>query len=299
MNRMVRKGAAAFLIMLSLCLAGCGGKEKESKESAADEKKNLAISTKEEGVDEEAEQDEQVAAVSIQPDVEELSQALSGGGKWAVYVCGLESARTASVNNKSMQSASLIKLFIAGTVYERKAEVESQDANVGETEKLLEAMITVSDNSAANTLIKRLGNGDAAAGMQAVNEFAESGGYVDTHLGRLMLDFDAADDNYTSVSDCGKFLQEVYSQSLAGSAELLDLMKRQERTGKLPAGVPEGTITANKTGELDTVENDAAIIWGEKEPYVICVMSEELLDAAMARESMKTFSKNVYGLMNE
>lgn len=295
MNIIVQRKVTLLLLILSLCLAGCGGELEESKEKAA-EKKELVITTKEE--EPEVVQPEKEPA-AIQPEVEKLAGQLSGGGSWAVYVYGLDSQQTAAVNSRPMQSASLIKLFIAGAVYEQKAAVEAQDTTAGETDSLLERMITVSDNEAANTLIKRLGNGDEPAGLEVVNQFAAAGGYGDTHMGRLMLDFEALDDNYTSVEDCGKLLREIYTQNMTGAANLLELMKKQERTGKLPSGIPSGTVTANKTGELETVENDAAIVWGEKEPYVICVMSEGLSDTAAARESMKTLSENVYRLMKE
>lgn len=268
MGIIMQKKAAFFLLILALCLTGCGAREaKESKEETDKEKKELVITTKEE--EPEAVRQEEEEPEIIQPEVEKLAGQLSGGGTWAVYVYGFESKRTAAVSSRSMQSASLIKLFVAGAVYEHKAAVESQDTIAGETDSLLERMITVSDNEATNMLVKKLGNGNERAGIAAVNQFAAVRGYGNTHMGRLMLDFEASDDNYTSVEDCGKFLREVYNQNMTGAANLLEFIKKQERTGKLPAGVPSGTVTANKTGELETVENDAAIIWGEKEPYVI------------------------------
>ncbi len=38
-------------------------------------------------------------------------------------------------------------------------------------------------------------------------------------------------------------------------------LKAQQLRSKIPDGVPSGVQTANKTGELDTVENDAAIVF--------------------------------------
>ena len=112
-----------------------------------------------------------------------------------------------------------------------------------------------------------------------------------------MLDFDAEDDNYTSVEDCGAFLRDLYRQELTGAEQIIGFMKEQTRTEKIPAGVPAGTVTANKTGELDTVENDAALVWGGQEPYAICVMSQGLTDAAAARTSIQKLSSDVYELM--
>lgn len=68
------------------------------------------------------------------------------------------------------EAASLIKLFVAGTVYEQQDNLAGQENYTGETKALVRSMIRVSDNEAANTLVRRLGSGDAAAGMQKVNE---------------------------------------------------------------------------------------------------------------------------------
>lgn len=297
LNVRIKKGALTALLCVVLCITGCGGKSEDAKENGGAEKKkkNLVITTEDKG---QTEQNGGAAAPvqELQTPVEELAADFSGGGECAVYVYGLVSGREASVNNKPMQSASLIKLFIAAAVLEQKEQVEAQ-GSTSETDALLKAMITVSDNEAANTLVKRLGAGDAAAGMNAVNAFAKAHGFADTHMGRLMLDFDAQDDNYTSVKDCGIFLQRLYRQQLAGAEQLTGLMKEQTRTGKIPAGVPAGTVTANKTGELDTVENDAALIWGEEEPYILCVMSEGLGDAAAARDGIQKLSSALYELM--
>ena len=300
----MKKGALAAVLCAVLLTTACGGgdkgADKKAEEDAGAKKKNLVITTEEEGSGEQddagAGQAQDPPAQDIQAQVEGLASGLAGGGEWAVYVYGLDTGREASVNNKPMQSASLIKLFIAGTVYEQKDRMDAQNG-AQETETLLRSMITVSDNDAANTLVKRLGNGDAAAGMQAVNDFAAAHGYTQTHMRRLMLDFDAEDDNYTSVKDCGAILQDLYRHELAGAEQITGFMKEQTRTEKIPAGVPAGTVTANKTGELDTVENDAALVWGGQEPYAICAMSQGLTDAAAARTGIQKLSSDVYELM--
>ena len=49
----------------------------------------------------------------------------------------------------------------------------------------------------------------------------------------------------------------------------------QTRTGKIPAGVPSYVTTANKTGELDDTENDAAIIYLVFFPKRIAICSNK------------------------
>ena len=76
-----------------------------------------------------------------------------------------------------------------------------------------------------------------------------------------------------------------------------DGMKEQERRGKIPAGLPEGAMCANKTGELEDAEHDAAIVSTDKGDYAICVMSSGLNDTAAARGEIVEISGLVYQSM--
>ena len=232
----------------------------------------------------------------------------SGNGTWSVYVCNLAKNTEGSINDQQMQAASLIKLYIMGAVYE---DYDSLSATYGK-DKLddnLNSMITVSDNDAANTLINYLGGGDDAAGMARVNKFCQDHGYTSTSMGRLLLADNSNGDNYTSVKDCGKFLKTIYQidkgtstdDTLAGAEYMYHLLKMQTRTNKIPAQMPEGVKVANKTGELDTVENDAGIIYDTAKgiDLVVCFMSQDLNDTAAAQNSIAQISRSIYGYYNE
>lgn len=231
----------------------------------------------------------------------QIASMISGeqakGTAVSVYAEDLTTGISASVGNQKQQSASLIKLFIAGCIYEHESEIKAQETYGDETDELMRLMITISDNDAANTLVKRLGSGDAKAGMALVNDYCIRNGFSDTYMGRLMLDFDADDDNYTSVNDCGRFLKAVYQNKLTGSENILAYLKQQERTEKIPAGVPAGVESANKTGELPDVENDAAIVFKENAPYVLCVITNRLPDPAAGRTLITSLSAMIYEYM--
>ena len=64
---------------------------------------------------------------------------------------------------------------------------------------------------------------------------------------------------------------------------------------------PEGVITANKTGELDTVENDAAIIYDTAKgiDLVVCFMSQDLTDTGAAQSTIAADARAIYGYYNE
>ena len=236
------------------------------------------------------------------------SQLPGANGSWSVYICDLADGSEATINDSPMQAASLIKLFIMGAVYENYDSL-SQQYGSATLDSYLTPMITVSDNDAANKLVNCLGGGDDAAGMARVNKFCQDHGYTNTSMGRLLLADNSNGDNYTSVKDCGKFLKTIYQMdkgsaaedTLAGAEYMYHLLKMQTRTNKIPAQLPEGVKVANKTGELDTVENDAGIIYDTAKgiDLVICFMSQELNDTAAAQNTIAQDSRAIYGYYNE
>lgn len=232
----------------------------------------------------------------------------TANGTWSVYVCNLAKNTDGAINDQQMQAASLIKLYIMGTVYE---DYDSLSSTYGKDtlDNALNSMITVSDNNAANTLVNYLGGGDDAAGMARVNKFCQDHGYTSTSMGRLLLADNSNGDNYTSVKDCGKFLKTIYQtdkgvsteDTLAGAEYMYHLLKMQTRTNKIPAQMPDGVKVANKTGELDNVENDAGIIYDTAKgiDLVVCFMSQDLNDTAAAQSVIAQDSRMIYGYYNE
>lgn len=232
----------------------------------------------------------------------------ANNGNWSVYVSNLQTGSEGTIEDRPMQSASLIKLFIMGAVFERYDAMISQYGQ--ETiDRLVHSMITVSDNDATNTIVGYLGNGDTSAGMSVVNEFCTAHGYYNTSMGRLMLHSNEHGDNYTSVADCGRFLKEVYNSATGKSEEstlsrtdvMYELLKSQTRRNKIPANIPDGIGIANKTGELDTVENDAGIIYNTAKgiDLVIVYMSDGLTSVGSAQTTIAEHARMIYGYYNE
>ena len=229
-------------------------------------------------------------------------------GSWSVYVCNLIKNTEGNIDSHPMQAASLIKLYIMGAVYENY-ETLLQTYSADTLNNYLNPMITVSDNDAANALVEILGNGDTTVGMAAVNTFCQNHGFTDTSMGRLLLQSNENGDNYTSANDCGRFLKEIYQTynntssdgTLAHADAMYGLLKMQERRNKIPADMPEGVNVANKTGELDTVENDAGIVYNTAKGInlVICFMSENLSDTGNAQAVIAQDSRMIYGYYNE
>lgn len=245
--------------------------------------------------------DEPVTDEALQTLLNQIQGQLpADNGSWSVFVSDLINETEGSINDQTMQAASLIKLYIMGAIYENYDQIIGQYGK-DSVNSNLHSMITVSDNDAANTLTTYLGGGNSSAGMQAVNSFCQEHGYTQTHMGRMLLASNDQDDNYTSVNDCGHFLIEVYKEeesSYAHASDMYALLKAQTRQNKIPAMLPDGVKTANKTGELDNVENDAGIIYDAANDLVIVFMSQNLSSAGNAQNTIASLSRTIYDYYN-
>ena len=214
-----------------------------------------------------------------------LTEALSGlDGTWSVYAKNLDTGETVCIRDEPMVAASLIKLYVAGAYYETDPTAENSTWCAK-----ADAMISVSSNDACNALIGRLG-------IDAVNRFIRACGDTQSVLNRRMLETSDRE-NYVTTRACGQILERIVKGtyvSRAASDRLLQNLKDQERTGKIPAGVPDGIETANKTGELRDTENDACIVWSPGGTYLLCILSNGQPNPAAARAEIVKLSALVY-----
>lgn len=231
------------------------------------------------------------------------SMTSSYEGTWAVYVKNLATGETISINDAPMEAASLIKLYIMGAVME-----QIQDGRLELTDEirdLLNEMITVSDNEAANELVRYLDeNHNHEAGMEQVNRFIESHGYQNTRQYNGLEDSNlwySSQVNQTSVGDCGRFLEEIYQGSLVShlaSREMESLLMDQDITYKIPAALPDEAVSASKTGEVSGTENDTAIVYSKGGDFILCIMSSDWSSQDVAVGHIHEITETVYGYFN-
>ena len=88
----------------------------------------------------------------------------------------------------------------------------------------------------------------------------------------------------------------VLNNELPHSKEMLRHLENQERVSKIPKGIPKDVTIANKTGELEDVQNDAAIVFAKK-PYIICIMAEGVTDYQTPIDAIVEISNKSYNYL--
>lgn len=160
--------------------------------------------------------------------------------------------------------------------------------------ELCRLMIVVSDNTASNALIKRLG-------MQNLNEFWDNCGYQ-ARLNRLFMHptIDGKD-NHMSALAAAKMLQDLYQgKNLTDKlkAFAISTLRRQQYREKIPLMLPESVRIGHKTGELDRVRHDAAVVEAER-PYILVILTSLGLEPWLVDRAIAEFSLSLYDKLNQ
>ncbi|MEX0271635.1 serine hydrolase [Leptolyngbyaceae cyanobacterium UHCC 1019] len=116
-------------------------------------------------------------------------------------------------------------------------------------------MITISDNTATNMLITRLG------GMSSLNQRFKSWGLSTTALNKPLPDLQGT--NTSSPKELASLMVRVSQGdlvSLRSRDRMLDIMRRTINNSQLPQGLGEGATIAHKTGDIGTLVGDVGLI---------------------------------------
>jgi len=153
-------------------------------------------------------------------------------------------------------------------------------------------MVAVSDNSATNVLIDRVG-------LENVNSMLESQGLHTTRLRRKMMDLKAASEGRENVStprEMMTLLEKIYRAQLLNKEMTDDLLKvlSTHKESALLQGLPDDAIAASKPGELEAVRNDSGIVFVKNRPYILCVMTSYLQDEKEGSAAIRKISGLAY-----
>ena len=149
-------------------------------------------------------------------------------------------------------------------------------------------MVAVSDNSATNVLIDRVG-------MDNVNAFLNAQGLRDTRLRRKMMDLKAAAEGRENVStpnEMMNLLQALYRGQILNKEMTDDFFKvlSTHKDSWIPRNLPDDLKIADKPGALEGVRNDSGVIFVDKRPYVLCVMTTYLHRERDGEEAISNIS---------
>lgn len=153
-------------------------------------------------------------------------------------------------------------------------------------------MVAVSDNSATNVLIDRVGT-------ENVNAMLEGLGLHATRLRRKMMDLKAASEGRENVSTAREMmtlLETIYRGKLLNPEMTADFMKMlsTHKESSMLQGLPDDAVAANKPGELEAVRNDSGIVLVKNRPYVLCVMTAYLKDEKEGSAAIRKIATLTY-----
>jgi beta-lactamase class A len=149
-------------------------------------------------------------------------------------------------------------------------------------------MVAVSDNSATNVLIDRVG-------MENVNAWLDSLGLTHTRLRRKMMDLKAATEgreNISTPAEMMALLEALYRGKVLNKEMTDDFFKvlATHKDSWIPRSLPDDLKIANKPGALEGVRNDSGVIFVEKRPYILCVMTTYLHRERDGEEAISNIS---------
>ena len=242
-----------------------------------------------------------------------VKSAQSLSGNYAIYVKDLKTQNTYELNSAQVfGAASVYKLAVMYATYDaiekgkmKKSDVLSsakssldqeiagmedptsplptQTGTVSYTvDRALNLMITISDNYSALLLAERLG-------WANMDKFMEAEGFSEINL---------AGTNSPNVTarSTGALLEKIYKKEAVTknySEEMINLLLAQKVNDRIPKYLPQDVKVAHKTGELETIRNDAGIVYGKRGDYIFVFLTDTANPLNTA-EQIATLSKQIF-----
>ena len=281
-----------LLVCLFVFLVSCGGPVAETAEEATPEQVMLVPTGEERNPEmREARIKEAVAPIAAR-------YLEHGGGDVSYYLNAVDWAEPVVYNVHEMCPASVMKIYVLARVTEgiadgsiERNETHVMDAsNVAEGSgdlqfepcgssytvgELVREMMRKSDNTATNMLI------DVVGGLDEMNESIARWELEDTLYGSKFLGPYVPlgfANNATTVADVGELLTRIARGEFLGGAwdeSIIEEMTHTENDSKIAARLPAGVTIAHKTGELEGLEHDAAILTPDAGTYILVIFMDE------------------------
>jgi beta-lactamase class A len=159
---------------------------------------------------------------------------------------------------------------------------------------LVYQMITVSSNFATNLLIARVGSANIGATLHKL-------GLDELHVLRGVEDNKAYQkglNNTVTAAGLASLFEKMAKGRLVSrqaSKDMIRILLDQHFNDIIPAGLPEGTKVAHKTGWIKGVHHDSGIVFlpdGKK--YVLVLLSKDLADDKAGAKALAAVSALIY-----
>lgn len=265
------------------------------------------------------------AQIDIPTPIAQLQAALANvpsyaPGHVALEIKDLATGYTSGVNaNAVMPAASTIKVPIMVEVFKqmekgrfdlnRRIHLQASDRDWGSGDiageavgsgftvsYLLTKMITVSDNTAANMLIRLVGRTNINATMKHLGlHHTRLTDYIRTEEWSVRRSL------RTTPSDMVRLLSDMAKHQLIdewASNKMISILEGQQINTLLPVPLPDDILIAHKTGSFNDTLNDVGIVYGP-EPYVIAVMTTDLPSLDSGRSFIRHISKMAFNRMEQ
>jgi beta-lactamase class A len=245
-----------------------------------------------------------------------VDKALEGSkGRYGLVIKNFKTNETYSYQaDQTFTTGSLYKLWVMGTVYEQIKEgiltedqvltqsidalnrefgIDPEDAEQKgggismPVKQAVNQMITISHNYAALLLTEKVR-------LSRVAQFLRDNNFNHSKVGT------ATTLPESTPYDIAVFYEKLYRGEIvdpSSSEKMLEFLKKQQLNDGLPRDLPDGTIFAHKTGDLNAFKHDAGIVYTPKGNYILVVMSESSSPPG-AQDRMADLSEAVYQYFN-
>ncbi len=151
-------------------------------------------------------------------------------------------------------------------------------------------MMIISDNTATNMLIKRLG------GKEALNELFAEWGLEHTRIRNPLPDLDGT--NTTTPEELVELFAKLNQGELVSGRsrdQILRIMRETRTRTLLPKGLGEGATIAHKTGDIGSLVGDVGLIdrpSGKR--YLAAILVQRPHNDRRANELIRQYSREAY-----
>jgi beta-lactamase class A len=114
---------------------------------------------------------------------------------------------------------------------------------------------------------------------------------------KMMVPCEPQGENLITVSDIMLLLEKLLKGEVLSSihtSEVINILKRQQYNEKIPLYLPEGVEIAHKTGELQGVRHDVAIIYLPDNIHLLSILTKDLKDEIQGDRFIAEISKLIY-----